>query len=62
MSRLQAIAVTVVLVHGGFVDGAGREGVYGNSCWLRDGPDMRRSRHLLTSGSLAICRRLGPER
>jgi pimeloyl-ACP methyl ester carboxylesterase len=28
MAGLQALAVTVVLVHGGFVDGAGWEGVY----------------------------------
>ena len=38
MARLEASAVTVVLVHGGFVDGAGWEGVYG--LLKKDGYDV----------------------
>jgi pimeloyl-ACP methyl ester carboxylesterase len=38
MAGLQALAVTVVLVHGGFVDGAGWEGVYNHL--KKDGYDV----------------------
>jgi len=38
MSQLSASAVTVVLVHGGFVDGSGWEGVYGDL--KKDGYDV----------------------
>lgn len=38
MAGLQALAVTVVLVHGGFVDGAGWEGVYNDL--KKDGYDV----------------------
>src|SRR6202035_1096187 len=38
MPGLQTLAVTVVLVHGGFVDGAGWEGVYNNL--KKDGYDV----------------------
>ena len=65
MSGLQALAVTVVLVHGGFVDGAGWEGVY--NVLKKDGYNVSVVQNPTTSLAddvaatrLAIARAQGP--
>ena len=65
MPGLQALAVTVVLVHGGFVDGAGWEGVY--NVLKKDGYNVSVVQNPTTSLAddvaatrLAIARAQGP--
>ena len=66
MAGFQASAVTVVLVHGGFVDGAGWEGVYNDL--KNDGYDVSVVQNPTTSleddvavTHRAIARAKGPE-